>query len=126
MIFRRLIALWLLLPSSPTLASWSELCVPEHGGRKACTCREHCERKPAKKPSCHEATAEPAHEKTSVSDACHMGQARELLALRTYILPEPTIHLFRDDAFVVRRDRESDPRLGFGRIDLPPPRFLLS
>jgi hypothetical protein len=55
-----------------------------------------------------------------------MGKARELLALSAYILPEPAIPLSRDEAFVVRRDRESDPTLGFGRIDLPPPRFLLS
>jgi hypothetical protein len=122
--FRRLIALWLLLPSSPTLASWGEFCLQTE--QKACTCREHCERKPAKKPSCHEAVKEPSYKKYSVSDACNMGRDRELLALSTYILPEPAIHLFRDDAFVVRRDRESDPRLGFGRIDLPPPRTLLS
>ncbi len=61
-----------------------------------------------------------------MSDACNMGHDRELLALSTYILPEPTVRLFRNDTFVVRRDRGSDPRLGFGRIDLPPPRAILS
>jgi hypothetical protein len=122
--FRRLVALWLVLPPTSSVVSWADFCLQSrHCGHEFCSCREHCARKPSEGAPCHEAAPEPEY---TLGDACHAGEARELLALSTYLLPEPTVGLFRDDAFVVSRDRESDPRLGFGRIELPPPRDILS
>jgi hypothetical protein len=123
--WKKLVALWLLLPPSGQVAALVEVFPHSSDCRhEFCTCREHCERKPAAGEPCHGSKREVP--RYAVSDACHEGEARELLALQSYLLPRPEATLPLYEVVVRLQDRASDPRLGFQRIDLPPPRLTLS
>jgi hypothetical protein len=123
--WQKVVALWLLLPPSGQVAALIEI-FPHSASchHEFCTCREHCERKPSAGEPCHGSKREvPRH---AMSDGCHAGKARELLALQSYLLPRPESTRRREVVVVRLPDRASDPRLGFERIDLPPPRLHLS
>jgi hypothetical protein len=98
-----------------------------HCGHEFCTCQEHCERKPVAAMPCHREHEAPTPQPLlSLSDACHAGEARELLALQSYLLPDPDPKPGPLDRVSIDIERPRDPRFGFSRIDLPPPRFLAS
>ena len=102
--WRRLVALLLLAPPSGQVAAWADVFPhTSHCNHEFCTCREHCERKPTSDEPCHRSKREvPLH---AMSDACHAGEARELLVLQSYLLPRPEARFPLHRVVVILPDR---------------------